>query len=248
MASILGKGKIRLIAKKGWYKETATTARLRNLVDHGADPAILADPTKALDYTDADAAPNYFVEFDVTPDITESGSVSYVEESEIRGPGSILMYMGSPSRNFSINAKLVARNIQEAKKVSTIIHILKSWRQPETYVGGVGVNGTPAVLYLQGYGNMFKDIPVVMTDLSIDFSSEHDAIAYGSDNFEVNYVYGSEKEGNKVITTRTREIESAVPIIVPVSISLKEARAIEDVDGLDEFDILKYRTGKLMGW
>lgn len=255
-----GNGKVRLIAKKGRYQDDANSQRLRRLVQAGADPSILTDPVKARDYLGsgvnaADIVSNYYIEFDVTPDITEAGSVSYFEAGDIRGPGSILMYMGSPARNFTISAKLVARNAAEAIRVNKQIHILKSWRQPESYVGGLA-DGTPTLLYLQGYGKMFKDIPTVMTDLSIEFSSEHDAIAVtgqeyaGSVNSETytEYLDGRSRQRTKSTPVVTH-YDSAVPIIVPVSISLKEARSVEgDLEGFDTFDIIRYRNGTLVGW
>ena len=243
--ALQGNGKVRLIAKKGRFRETDFTNRIRDLMANSTYTGYGETPQQQAQsvLNQANAAngvynnallngyglENYYIEFDATPEITESGSASYFEASEVRGPGSILMYMGSPSRNFSINAKLIARNAWEARKVDAQIHILKSWRMPESYTGGIDA-GTPATLFLQGYGKMFKDIPVVMTDLSIEFSSEHDYLKTG--------------DGSATVAGGT-----AVPVITTVSISLKEAHSTEgNVDGLDGFDILKYRTGNLAAW
>ena len=72
------------------------------------------------------------VSFDVTPDINESGTASYFEASEIRAPCSILIYMGSPSRTFQINAKLISRTTAEAYATEQKVNILRSWRMPES--------------------------------------------------------------------------------------------------------------------
>lgn len=265
MAAMQGDGKVRLIAKKGLFQEDGSAARMRQLVLNQAIRNNLAKGGVAVgpnnfenDMKDAFNAitTNYFVEFDVTPDITESGSVSYFEASDIRGPASILMYMGSPSRTFSISAKLVSRTPAEAARNQKYIHTLKSWRMPESYVGGINA-GTPTLLYLQGYGKMFKDIPVVMTDLSIELSSEHDFIGAGVSSFT-----GTEILKQNVINedgtsfniiqqkaTAAKTYKSFVPIITPVSITLKEAHSVEgDLDGLEGFDILKYRNGELVNW
>lgn len=174
---------------------------------------------------------DYYVEFATSPEMSESGSVMYAEISDIRAAASILWYQGTPSRNFSINAKLVSRTRDEAAYNARIIHVLKSWRMPETLRGQGGIGkGTPTVLYLQGYGDMYKDIPVVMTDLSIEFPSEHDYIRAG---------------------------DSIVPIITQVSISLKEAHSLAGAVGgpkssigepFKQFDIVEYRSGTLKGW
>lgn len=265
MALMQGDGKVRLIAKKGLYAENGTSARIRQLVKNDNNGRIVDDYDgkqhqsslseqiqNVLDSVNS----NYYIEFQVTPDITESGSANYFEASDVRGPGSILMYMGSPSRTFSLNTKLVARNAAEAAYVSRQIHVLKSWRMPESYTGGFNA-GSPTLLYLQGYGKMFKDIPVVMTDLSIEFSSEFDAISIGSEiittdtRTKINAV-GRDKTNKyteTVVSQSSKKYDSSVPIIVPVSITLKEAHSVEgEVDGLEGFDILKYRNGTLGGW
>lgn len=271
--STQGIGKVRLIAKKGRSSENVDTGRFRDLAQprNGASDAEnkLRKQYAANLLLNGAGLEDYYVEFENTPEITESGSASYYEMGEVRGPGSILMYMGSPSRSFTISAKLISRNVVEAETNQVYIHRLKSWRQPESYTGGVDA-GTPALLHLQGYGKMFKDIPVVMTDLSIEFSSEYDYISTGP-SF-VTYEQGSDavvlnKDGsvNGIKTKAKNEAAdkdnggpvvltasfaaSAVPIITSVSITLKEARAVEgNVDGLEGFDILKYRTGTLQSW
>lgn len=277
-----GSGKVRLIAKGGRYRETDfTTSNRKKMLDLKNREVITDKDTPeqrqakidtntrrqgAQDYfaneqLTGQGLENYYIEFDNTPDISESGSASYYEIGEIRGPGSVLMYMGSPSRTFSISAKLIARTSDEAYRVDRQIHMLKSWRMPESYLGGIA-SGTPTILYLQGYGKMFKDIPVVLTDLSIEFSSEYDYIAgYTSSNNSslvqdvLSYEQKYNAQGQRVYdvskpihTYVKKEFNSAVPIITSVSITLKEAHAVENVDGLDSFDILQYRNGDLMAW
>jgi hypothetical protein len=272
-----GAGKVRLIAKAGRFRvdsESANAERhamrlLQFASSRKSSAGVMAIHEKNLADAQSKGLEDYYVEFDVTPDITESGSVSYYEEGNIRGPSSILMYMGSPSRTFSINAKLVARTPSEARVAQKKIHLLKSWRMPESYAGGV-VSGSPALLYLQGYGKMFKDIPVVITDLSIDFSSEYNAITtgesgedllssmargYSVDGKGVTVEGGKDAKGNQLpppMVSRQFEYQgsaTAVPIIVPVNISLKEAHSVEgSLEGLEGFDILNYRNGILHGW
>lgn len=295
MADIQGKGKVRLIARGGRYAESEYTTNLRRKVlsegmpaeSFGAIMGSGADFFKDKKTSDAakEAAEvgrgDYWVEFEVTPDITESATATYYEEASIRGPASIMMYTGSPSRSFSISAKLVARNVTEAKKVSEQIHRLKSWRMPESYEGGFAQKA-PAVLLLQGYGKMFKDIPVVMTDLSIEFTSEFDYISIGESVIDDSpYASMSDEEYAKAngpeqgtgtvapadssldtleVTAKklppSTKITSAVPIIVPVSISLREVHNVDIFEegvedpftGLSTFDILKYRNGNLGSW
>lgn len=222
MPAMQGEGKIRLIAKNSLLRDSAAIQRYRTLRTTGNLPAMPGGSSVPPPL--ASEAVNFYVEFHVTPEVTETGSVTYAEISDIRAASSVLWYQGSPSRNFSINAKLVSRTLEETQYNSYIIHTLKSWRMPETIEGDSGIGGgTPSVLYLQGYGKMFKDIPVVMTDLSIELSSEYD-----------------------FLKTADNEI---LPIVTSISISLKEAHSLEgNVDDFEKFDIIKYRNANLGGW
>ena len=242
MAALQGNGKVRLIAKDGRYRENAGSSAMRAEVARrgasGSDQNKLMGKVARIGGVDA-GLENYFIEFDVTPDITESGSATYSDISDIRAAASILLYKGSPSRTFSITGKLVARNEIEAARVVKQIHILKSWRMPESYTGGFNA-GVPTLLYLQGYGKMFKDIPTVMTDLTIEFSSEFDAINGGE---------GVVKFDVSSTKSYSEDVNSFVPIIVPVSITLREAHSTDaDLEGMKSFDILKYRTGNFTHW
>jgi hypothetical protein len=67
------------------------------------------------------------VRFTVTPEMSESKSVSYVDVSDVRLPASILIYMGSPSRNYNINAKFLSRSVDEADQTYAYLNLLRGW-------------------------------------------------------------------------------------------------------------------------
>lgn len=165
----------------------------------------------------------YGVRFYVTPDVTESGSASYIEISDVRQPASYLIYMGSPSRGWEISAKLISRTVEEADRTFRYMNTMRSWRMPET-IGGGGVGSgrdtsAPTILNLYGYGQTFKGIPVVMTNLRLEWSQEVDTI----------------KSSNG----------SDIPIIMSVGISIKEAHQSAD---MQNFNISSFRAGTLGNW
>ena len=85
-------------------------------------------------------------------------------------PASFLIYMESPSRVYSLTAKLVSRTVQEAQDNLRDLNILRAWRMPmSTY-------DEPETLRLYAYGNNIKGIPVVMTSISTDFPSDVDYV------------------------------------------------------------------------
>lgn len=167
----------------------------------------------------------YAVVFESTPEIQEQATVSYLSLDEIRAAGSHSVYMGSPARVWNISHKFISRTPPEAEKTWKAMNLLRSWRQPKkgwaTDISGFGAADTsaPAVLNLFGYGRTFRGIPVVITNLSIDWNTESD--------------YIKSRNG------------SDIPIILPVSISLKEMRTIND---MQSFNLEAFREGRLIWW
>lgn len=223
------------------------------------------------------------VVFFISPELTEGRNVTWAEVSDLRLPASILIYMGSPSRNFSINAKFLARSQAEADVAFRNMNLLKSWCVTSTdpYLGttsnvtlfdpsvGLAANdaqsagdvssnlkqdnthgiinrgntpnvntvktntatvandlfsGTPPVLVLEGYGQQYRKIPVVITSLSIPFTGEVDYIKSSGGAY--------------------------VPILQEISISLKEARNVFGKDGssIDSFNLASFKAGLLPYW
>lgn len=221
---------------KGFRNGFATqTARMAQQFSDESQRNLLRDPNnEALQSSAEDsrlsaidaaqpALSNFYIDFDATPDINESGSANYNDISEIRAPASIMIYSGTPSRTYQINAKMFSRTQEEARRTEKKLNVLRSWRMPEALTGGFAV-AVPAILELSGYKEMFKNIPVVMTNLSIDFSSEFDSI-------------------------RARRSDTPIPIVVPVSITLREIHNSEDnLSALEKFDIANFREGTLPNW
>jgi hypothetical protein len=161
------------------------------------------------------------VVFEATPDMNESGRTILVDIGDIRAAASIVFYMGSPSRSFSLNAKFISRTQTEANQNWTYINYLKAWRMP-TLKAGSAQNAEPETLRLYAYGNILQGIPVMLESLNIEYSSEVDYIQTDAD-------HGS----------------SWLPIVQNIQINLKEVRSSDD---LASFDYTKFKTGKLEQW
>lgn len=74
--------------------------------------------------------PSDYVIFDVTPEVTEEVSVNYQSLNPIHMPGNIWVYQNTESRNFGINARLVARTTKEARRNMEYFNLLRGWCQP----------------------------------------------------------------------------------------------------------------------
>lgn len=167
-----------------------------------------------------------YVNFNVSPEISESKSVNYIEVSELRKAASLMIFLGSPSRNFTINAKLVSRTSEEAERNYRDLQLMKSWAMPDADSKSVGVGGgsidqqAPSILYLYGYGNIFKGIQIVMKSINVDYPTDCDYIPLSGG--------------------RTK-----MPIIMNVNMSFQEIRSSEE---LQQFNMSQYKLGRLAYW
>lgn len=161
------------------------------------------------------------VVFKATPELEESGSTLYIQIDEGRLPASFLIYMGSPSRTFNINAKFISRTVEEADLAFKYKSLIQAWRMPlQAFGDGLLGNGaTPRVVRLWGYNKMFMGIPTVVRSYSFTHPSDVDYIADSNGNY--------------------------IPIIWSVNISLLEAHTIEDIKA---FDYGSYKMGELEEW
>jgi hypothetical protein len=110
------------------------------------------------------------VVFNVTPQLSESGSMLAVDIGEIRSAGSIVIYLGSPARVFGITAKFVSRTAAEAQKTFESISILKAWRMPQSN------QDEPETLRLFAYDKTLKGIPCFLQNYSVEWPEDVDYI------------------------------------------------------------------------
>lgn len=156
------------------------------------------------------------VEFYASPELEESGQTIYISMDDIRSPASLMIWMGSPSRTFSINAKLISRTTTEASESVRQKNLLQSWRMP--LGNGIGQSAVPKVLSLNGYGNQFQNIPVVVQSVNFSFPTDVDYIS--TNGYDV-------------------------PIVWPVSLVLRE---FHTKDEMESFSYDAFKAGKLPNW
>lgn len=170
---------------------------------------------------------------DVSPTISESRQANYVDKG-LQGPQGVVVYQTTNNRRYSISARLVSRNIEEALKNFKNVNRLKSWMIPQDAAKSAGKFGRPPILRLNGYKEQFSNIPVVIVNLTINYPEDVDYIDCST---------------------------AMVPIIQTVDFELLESHRVSSIrlsasevsedDGTtrgQEFDLNLFKIGQLPGY
>ena len=175
--------------------------------------------------------------FHVSPTISESRSVNYVDHG-MPAPQGLIVYETTNNRRWSISARFVSRNITEGIQTFQYMNLLKSWTVPQP-VEGDGIFARPPILRLNGYKSQFRNIPVVLSSLTFNFPEDVDYIEAGG---------------------------AMVPIIQTVDLEVIEAHQIVNFDFLEvavtdkqnkegggagwgaEFNLKDFKAGILPGY
>jgi hypothetical protein len=212
------------------------------------------------------------VRFTVTPEMSESKSVSYIDISDVRLPASILIYMGSPSRNYNINAKFLSRSTTEANQTYAYLNLLRSWcdgsvaglldqktrtinnknqqfvnkKQPDPPPAkdapAPPPNTPPTPITYQAGGTLFDSSTPKVLLLE----------GYGGQFKNIPTVIRSLNISFPADVTYTQTSTGVwLPVIHDVAIQLQEAREVFSKDGygaIGSFDLGKFKAGTLNFW
>jgi hypothetical protein len=173
---------------------------------------------------------NETIVFEAMPTISENRNVAYDEFTPLHHPGDILKYKSTSARSWSISAKLISRNTEEATKNLKIINTIRAWAMPFYGVGterdkstSQYLGGPPPILTLSAYGKMMVGpISCVLESYSWEFPNSIDYLpAY--------------PDGPNTVPT-------PFPVILSVSLNLKESLSPAEYSG---FDLIKFKNGEL---
>jgi hypothetical protein len=160
--------------------------------------------------------------FDVMPRIDERGGADYEAVQPTHHPGVIQKYRYSTARSWSINAKLISRTRDEARRTLLIMNTIRSWRMPFFGEGTASsmpdfLGAPPPILTLKAYGtNMIGPVKCVMKDYNWAYDNTIDYIE--------------------------ADTGVAVPVIVEVSLSLEESWSPAETSS---FSITDYKLGNM---
>lgn len=145
--------------------------------------------------------------FEASAPITEERTANYVGHDIVHLPTEIFAYKNTTARHFSITAKIVSRNKNEAKANSRYLDLLRSWLLPDFGASGA----TPPIVHLSAFYNTNIDkVPCVVKSYSFSYPEDVDWIYEGA-------VLNSGSGKNATVGS------SAMPVIMSISVTLAEA-------------------------
>jgi hypothetical protein len=163
------------------------------------------------------------VVLEVMPTIQENRGAQYDSFQPLHHPGEILKYKFTSNRSWGINAKLIARTVEEATTNLLIVNTIRSWAMP-FYGDGTSNSSTmrylgapPPILTLSAYGEqMIGPVKCVLENYSWDWPNDIDFI-------------------------RTED-DYPFPVVLSINLTLKESWSPSEYSG---FDLVAYRNGNL---
>ena len=202
--------------------------------------------------------------FETTPSFTESGSVEYSSVQPVHMPGSVQTYKYTHARTFSITARLISRNSNDALRNMKYLQTLRSWRYPFFGQSGTnikqsptnksnnainrirnsissGANGTellgapPEVLFLYAYSTAANDARDLTNGNNVNINRVPVVLT------SLNITYPDDVEYIPVDTKINNKTEP-FPIRMEVSITLTESHSPVE---FERFDLMAYKTGNL---
>lgn len=173
-----------------------------------------------------------FVEFVVSPTITEARSASYSATDLLHHPGQMQIYKSTGARSWNITGMFISRTAEEAQINLRMVNIIRSWTMPYYGTGteasekgakekevkkGSRFGAPPDTLTLSAYGEtMIGPVPTVLSNSNFNWPND------------VQYIQTT--SGNPF------------PVILNVTIDLIESYSSNEYSS---FSLMDYKAGDL---
>jgi hypothetical protein len=215
-----------------------SVSEIRTQLPSSATTATNSDNYKLIltDTTEKDKAKRKRVVFEVMPQITEQRAVQYDQVQPPQLPGAFQKYKGTDPVRWSIQAKLISRNSQEALDNLNRLNTLRGWTMPffsertgEKIPNSLGA--PPAVLELSGLRfRTIGPVPVVITGLNWTWPPDVDYLPCGTIT------------GDTITWEIDPDSQQPIPFpaVMDISVEVVESLAISE---FNRFDITAYHKG-----
>ena len=125
--------------------------------------------------------------FPYTPTIILSHTASYNQITPIHNNYPFFAYQNSQVDQLVITGQFYCQNDIEARYWIACLHYLRAVTKMNYGAGSFkdGLGSPPPIVKLNGYGeHVFKDVPVIITQFTVDMPNEVDYIGTGFENME----------------------------------------------------------------
>jgi len=139
--------------------------------------------------------------FPYTPTIRISNSASYGKTSPIQQNFSFYNYENSNADSINITAPFFCEDSEQAAYWVAMLHFLRSCTKMFSGEDDLGGN-PPPILFFNAYGDfVFKNVPVVVTNVSVDLDGNSDYIATDVTALAANNLAGAPASALNTATT-----------------------------------------------
>jgi hypothetical protein len=159
--------------------------------------------------------------FPITPTVSTSSTAEYEQLSFTHSNYDQQSYAKTTIASISLDGQFPAQTEDEARYLIACIHFLRTVTKMYFGQSGGKTGSPPPVLLFNYLGNMFNDVPVVVTDFATNFPKDVDLI-------NVKYADG-------IIS---------VPVLMNLNVTLKTQ--YNPYKMKNEFNLDEFRTGKML--
>lgn len=185
--------------------------------------------------------------FPYTPAITVQHDANYDSLAPVHNNYPFPVYQGSSMQNITITGDFIVQNSNEARYWIAAMHYLRSITKMDYGQGGSG--NPPPTVRLNGYGDfVFKNVPVIVTNFSIELPQDVDYIASQLENQSatntdsLTNAQGTERTQNSGM----KNAFSYVPAVSTISVTLQVVYSRSDVEQFNMKSFIQgdYLNGK----
>lgn len=177
--------------------------------------------------------------FPYTPTIIMSHQASYNAITPVHSNYPFFAYQNSSVDAMTLTGQFIVQNSLEGEYWVAMLHYLRSITKM-FYGSGSNTGSPPPIVKLNGYGDyVFKDVPVLVTNFTIDMPTDVDYLAV-----DLDFGFNGNNNFNTVTGSTDRARVAYVPVESQVTVSLQPIYSRAEVE---KFSLDKFVNGGYIG-
>jgi len=177
--------------------------------------------------------------FPYTPTIIMSHQASYNAITPVHSNYPFFAYQNSSVDAMTLTGQFIVQNSLEGEYWVAMLHYLRSITKM-FYGAGSNTGSPPPVVKLNGYGDyVFKDVPVIVTNFTIDMPTDVDYLAV-----DLDFGFNGGNTINTITSNTDRARVAYVPVESQVTVTLQPIYSRSEVE---QFSLDKFVNGGYIG-